>query len=128
MDVALPSVICSIARHKRFSPTRPLADTPAPRTWGHALPPPGISRRGVDWEIWLPVQGEPLPKRLRIVQKRRTGQPVADIMFTTWNLAPQISAATFAPTVPADYEGIAILQRAAAVKNSASAEPAPVSK
>ena len=25
---------------------------------------------GVDWELWLPVQGEPLPKRLKVVQKR----------------------------------------------------------
>ena len=83
---------------------------------------------GVDWEIWLPVQGEPLPRRLKIVQKRRTGAPVADLTFTTWNLAPEISDATFVPNVPADYEGIAILQRAAAVKNRASAEPAPVAK
>ena len=83
---------------------------------------------GVDWEIWLPVQGEPLPKRLKIVQKRRTGQPVADLTFTAWNLAPEISDATFVPNVPADYEGIAILQRAAAVKNQRAAEPAPVAK
>ncbi len=82
---------------------------------------------GVDWEMWLPVQGEPLPKRFRVVQKRRTGQPVIDLTFNTWDLAPQITDATFVPKVPADYEGIAVVQRAAAVKNSAaagSAEPA----
>ena len=44
---------------------------------------------GVDWEMWLPVQGEPLPKRLKVVQKRRTGQPVVDVTFTAWNFAPQ---------------------------------------
>jgi hypothetical protein len=75
---------------------------------------------GVDWELWLPVQGEPLPKRLKVVQKRRTGQPVVDVTFTGWNLAPQVTDATFVPKVPADFEGIAILQRAAAVKNTAS--------
>ena len=37
---------------------------------------------GVDWELWLPVQGEPLPKRFKVVQKRRTGQPVVDVTFT----------------------------------------------
>jgi hypothetical protein len=74
---------------------------------------------GVDWEIWLPVQGEPLPKRLKVVQKKRTGQPVIDLTFTAWNLAPQVSDATFVPKVPADYEGIALLQRAAAVKGGA---------
>ena len=76
---------------------------------------------GVDWELWLPVQGEPLPKRLKVVQKRRKGQPVVDVTFTAWNLAPQVTDATFVPNVPADYEGIAILQRAAAVKNTAAA-------
>lgn len=79
---------------------------------------------GVDWEIWLPVQGEPLPKRFKILQKRRTGQPVTDVTFTAWNLAPEISDATFVPNVPGGYEGIAILQRAAAVKNTASADRA----
>jgi hypothetical protein len=73
---------------------------------------------GVDWELWLPVKGDPLPKRFKVVQKRRTGQPVADITFTAWDLAAQVSDATFAANVPADYEGIAVLQRAAAVKNA----------
>ena len=76
---------------------------------------------GADWEIWLPVEGEPLPKRLKIVQKRRTGQPVTDVTFTAWNLASPLSDATFVANVPADYEGIAMLQRAAAVKHRASA-------
>jgi hypothetical protein len=71
---------------------------------------------GVDWELWLPVQGEPLPKRLKVVQKARTGQPMVDLTFTAWDFAPQITDDTFVPNVPADYEGIAVLQRAAAVK------------
>ena len=76
---------------------------------------------GADFELWLPAEGEPLPKRFKVVQKARTGQPVVDVTFNAWNLAPQISDATFVPKVPADYEGIAVLQRAAAVKNSAAA-------
>jgi hypothetical protein len=79
---------------------------------------------GVDWELWLPAQGDALPKRFKVLQKGRTGQPVIDLTFTAWDLAPQISDATFVPKVPADYEGIAILQRAAAVKNAAAATPA----
>ena len=31
---------------------------------------------GVEWEVWLPVQGEPLPTRFRTVDKHRTGQPL----------------------------------------------------
>jgi hypothetical protein len=79
---------------------------------------------GVDYELWLPTQGEPLPKRYKVLQKGRTGQPVSDVTFTTWNLAPGTSDATFVPKLPEDYEGIAVLQRAAAVKNAAPATPA----
>lgn len=88
---------------------------------------------GSDWELWLPEQGEPLPKRFRVVQKRRTGEPVTDVTFTEWNLAPSISDATFVPKVPAEFEGIAVVQRAAAVKHMAGADPsaapaAPIKK
>jgi hypothetical protein len=79
---------------------------------------------GVDWEVWLPSQGEPLPKRFKTVNTKRTGQPLTDVTFTTWNFAPQTSDATFTPSMPAEYEGIAMLQRVAAVK-SAGAAPAP---
>jgi hypothetical protein len=74
---------------------------------------------GADWEVWLPVEGEPLPKRFKVLQKRRTGKPLADVTFAAWNLAAPVTDATFVPKVPADYEGIAILQRAAAVKHLA---------
>lgn len=75
---------------------------------------------GADFELWLPTQGEPLPKRFKVVQKRRTGQPVIDVTFNEWNLAPEINDATFKPKLPADYEGIALVQRAAAIKNTAA--------
>jgi hypothetical protein len=75
---------------------------------------------GVDWDLWLPVKGDPLPKRFKVVQKSRSGQPVVDVTFTNWELAPQVDDGSFAPKVPADYEGIAVLQRAAAVKRNAA--------
>jgi len=78
---------------------------------------------GADWELWLPEQGEPLPKRFRVVQTGRTGKPVTDVTFTEWNLAPSITDATFVPKVPAEYEGIAAVQRAAAIKHTAPKEP-----
>ncbi len=71
---------------------------------------------GVEWELWLPVQGDPLPARFKVPQKGRTGQPMADVTFTQWTVAPQIRDATFVPKVPAEYEGVAVVQRAAAVK------------
>ena len=79
---------------------------------------------GVEWELWLPVQGDLLPKRFKVTQTKRTGQPVADVTFTAWDVAPQTSDDTFKPKLPADYEGIAMLQRAAAVKHTAAAAPA----
>jgi hypothetical protein len=79
---------------------------------------------GVEWELWLPVQGEPLPKRFKTVSTRRKGQPLTDVTFTGWNLAAKTSDAEFKPNVPTNYEGIAILQREAAVK-SAVAKPSP---
>ena len=74
---------------------------------------------GVDWELWLPVEGDPLPKRFKVVQKSRVGRPVIDVTFTKWDLAPRTIDDTFVPKVPADYEGIAVLQRAAAIKHAA---------
>ena len=78
---------------------------------------------GVDWELWLPVDGDPLPKRFKVVQKSRVGRPVVDVRFTKWDFASSPSDETFKPKVPADYEGIAILQRAAAVKQTGDAAP-----
>ena len=80
---------------------------------------------GVEWEVWLPLQGEPLPTRFKTVGKHRTGQPVTEVTFKNWNLAPQTSDATFTPSVPAEYEGIAIVQRAAAVKTASASTTAP---
>jgi hypothetical protein len=81
---------------------------------------------GVDWELWLPVQGDPLPRRLKMIQKARKEKPVADIVFTSWDLAPQFADATFVPNVPAEYEGIAMLQQSAAVKSMPPKTPATV--
>jgi hypothetical protein len=79
---------------------------------------------GADWEVWIPIEGEPLPKRFKVVQTTRTGKPVIDVTFTAWTFPSEIADATFRPVVPAEYEGIAVVQRAAAVKNAPGAEPA----
>jgi hypothetical protein len=74
---------------------------------------------GVNWDLWLPEQGEPLPKRLKVVQTARSGQPAVDVTFTKWDLSAPPDDDVFVPKVPADYEGIAVLQRAAAIKKTA---------
>jgi len=70
---------------------------------------------GVNWDLWLPVEGEPLPVRMRVVRTGRKGQPATDTHFTAWNLQPTVDAAAFDPKVPADYEGIALIQRASSI-------------
>jgi hypothetical protein len=99
-----------------YAGTEKVGDTPC-----HHL---AFRDTGVEWEVWLPVQGEPLPKRFKTVSTQRKGQPLIDVTFTEWNLAPQTGDAAFTPNVPPDYEGIAIVQREAAVK-SPGAKPSP---
>jgi hypothetical protein len=53
-------------------------------------------------------------KRLRTVE----------LTFSDWNFAPQIADDRFTPSVPADYEGIAILQRARVLKHVAQDDTA----
>jgi hypothetical protein len=78
----------------------------------------------VDWELWLPEQGDPLPKRLKVVQKKQKGEPGADIVFVNWNLSASASDETFDPKVPQDYEGIALIQRASSLPKEEPAAPA----
>lgn len=69
----------------------------------------------VDWEVWIPVAGEPLPKKFHAKYKTAKGQPESTFEFSDWNLSPQVTEDTFTAKVPDDYEGIPIIQRAAAV-------------
>jgi hypothetical protein len=71
---------------------------------------------GADWELWLPVEGDPLPRRLKVTLTARAGTPVIDTTFVKWDLSPHLDTASFTARVPPDYEGIAMLQQAASVK------------
>lgn len=75
----------------------------------------------VDWEVWIPVSGDPLPKKFHAKYKTEKGQPESTIEFSNWNLSPQITDGTFLANIPVEYEGIPIIQRASAVmsKNEA---------
>jgi hypothetical protein len=67
----------------------------------------------VDWTIWIPTFGEPLPKQLWVNYK--TNKRTATVLFKDWNLSPKVSEETFESRIPDDYEGVAVIQRAAAV-------------
>lgn len=66
---------------------------------------------GVSWEAWISTTDFlPVKASGEFSDNRRLRK--VEMTFKDWNLAPQIAADRFEPTVPADYEGIAILQRA----------------
>ena len=76
-----------------------------------------FSDTGVTWEAWIPATGDPLPKKgvAQFTDDKRLRR--VELVFSDWNLSPQIADDRFSPTVPADYEGIAMLQRARILKN-----------
>jgi hypothetical protein len=78
--------------------------------------------KGVNWELW--IDGNGLPRRARAEFSTARRDRKADVLFTDWNLSPTIEAKRFDPAVPPDYEGIAMIQRAAALRNVPS-DPAP---
>jgi hypothetical protein len=77
---------------------------------------------GVTWELWVPAEGDPLPVRAVFDFPEAKRLRKTEITFTNWNLAPQIADNRFTPTVPADYEGIAMLQRARVLRHIAKDE------
>jgi hypothetical protein len=71
---------------------------------------------GVKWEVWIPTTGDPLPKKGVAEFSENTHLRRVETTFSDWNLSAQSPDDRFKPTVPADYEGIAILQRARVLK------------
>jgi hypothetical protein len=82
----------------------------------------------VDWSIWIAASGDPLPCKLRIAYKSRRGQPTATVRFREWNLSASVTDETFARKIPADFEGIAIIQRASRVLGSQPSANPPANK
>ena len=80
--------------------------------------------KGVNWELWVAATGDPVPRRLvaEFLEDKRLRK--VDVTFKEWNLAPQVASDRFTPKVPADYEGIAIVQRARVLKNVAEGDAA----
>src|SRR5262245_14897320 len=72
--------------------------------------------RGIKWEMWVAPDGLPRRAKAEFPATRRLRR--ADVTFSDWNLSPTIDAKRFEPAVPADYEGIAMIQRAAILRNN----------
>jgi hypothetical protein len=83
--------------------------------------------KGVSWEIWIAATGDPVPIKGHADFPESRHLRKVDLTYSNWNFAPAIAEDRFTPTVPADYEGIAILQRARVLRNVPADEPVPAS-
>ncbi len=63
----------------------------------------------VDFEIWVPQGGEPLPRRVLISYREAEGEPQFRARFSEWNFSPSITDATFAFAPPEGVEKIPFL-------------------
>ena len=52
---------------------------------------------GVDWDLWVAEQGDPLPKRFRVTDKTRTPARTVEVMFDKWVLGATVTDAAFTP-------------------------------
>jgi hypothetical protein len=65
----------------------------------------------VEWRLWLPESGEPLPKKYRVTAKRLRGQPTSEVLFLDWNLTTPAPDSAFEPQVPDGFERIPVASR-----------------
>jgi hypothetical protein len=73
--------------------------------------------KGVNWQIWIPSTSDPLPQKAIVEFTDDKRLRKIEMTFRDWNLSPSITDDRFSPKVPADYEGVAMLQRARVLRN-----------
>jgi hypothetical protein len=79
----------------------------------------------VDWDLWVPEKGDPLPKKFRITDKTSTRPRTAEVVFNGWTLGVVVTDATFVPEVPAGYERIPLVVGADEVPAAVPSPSAP---
>ena len=78
----------------------------------------------VDWELWIPEAGDPLPKKFVVSNKTGTRARTIEVTFDKWTYDAEVSDATFTAEVPAGYERIPIVVGAPETP-APTAAPAP---
>ena len=63
----------------------------------------------VDFQLWIPESGNPLPERLTITYRYEPGQPEFWADFNDWDMAPTTADSDFSFTPPAGSERIPFL-------------------
>jgi hypothetical protein len=65
--------------------------------------------KGVDFQFWIPTEGDPLPCKIILTYKNEKGQPQYWARFSDWNLSPNAPESLFALDIPKDAGRIQFL-------------------
>jgi len=79
----------------------------------------------VDWDLWIPETGDPLPKKFVVSNKTGTRARTTEVTFDKWTYGAEATDAMFTPDVPAGYERIPIVVGAPETPAAPSAPTAP---
>ena len=69
------------------------------------------SNEDVDFQFWIPTEGDPLPQRIVITYKHAVGQPQFRVVFSGWDLKTPASENYFSFNPPADAEKLPYIVR-----------------
>ena len=69
-----------------------------------------FSRPDVDFQIWIPTTGAPLPCKYVVTDKTTIGFPNTVAVMSNWNTSPKISATTFEFVPPRGAKATAFVQ------------------
>jgi hypothetical protein len=78
-----------------------------------------VRAQEVDFQIWIPTQGDPLPRRVVITYKKAEGQPQFWANFSEWNLSPNPADGFFAFSPPDGVNRIPFLAELEVAKPAA---------
>ena len=71
-----------------------------------------FSRPGVDFQVWVAAEGEPLPYKYVVTDRALPGRLSIVTVMRDWNVAPSVSAAQFSFDPPQGAQTIRFLPRA----------------
>lgn len=79
---------------------------------------------GADLQVWIPSDGEPLPRRIVITYRQEEGQPQFRATFSDWSLSPELPDDLFVFTPAEGAEKIPFAMRSEPPPPETSAAPA----
>jgi hypothetical protein len=69
---------------------------------------------GLDWQLWIEANGDPIPCKLVITNKTASGAPQYTIQFSKWQAKPSVAADSFTFAPPPDGKKLALQDFASA--------------